>query len=104
MAQGVQLAQVDIGKEWNVGFGSLGNLTSALLPKFLILGGVIFFIMVIIAGLAVLRGAGSEDAQAKEKWHQILTYGAIGLIIMFGALWVLQIINYITDGALNSIL
>lgn len=104
MHNGIQLAQINIGDEWKVGFGSLGSLTSSLLPKFLILGGIIFFIMVIIAGFAVLKGAGSEDAQAKEKWHQILTYGAIGLIIMFGALWVLQIINYMTGGALNSIL
>lgn len=107
----MQLAQVDIGKTWQLsgeagkgGFKSLGDLVSTLLPVLLVLGGIIFFVMVIMAGFGILRGAGSEDAQAKAKWHQILTYGAVGLIIMFGAYWIVQIINYITGGALNSIL
>lgn len=105
----MQLAQVKIEDVWQLsgkkaGFSSLGQLVSTFLPTFLIIGGIIFFIMVIMAGFAILRGAGSEDAQKKAKWHQILSAGAVGLIIMFSAYWILQIINYITGNSLNSIL
>lgn len=106
----MQLAQVDISKEWQLsggdgkgGFTSLASLVTFLLPKVLLLGGIIFFIMVIIVGFGILKGAGSEDAQAKEKTKNYLTYGLVGLSIMFGAYWILQIINYITGGSLKNL-
>lgn len=104
----MQLAQVDIGKEWKLsgdgkgGFASLGDLVSSFLPKVLIVGGIIFFVTIIIAGFGVLSGAGSGDAQGAESRKQILTYAVIGFIIMFGAYWILQLVNFITNGALGG--
>ncbi len=102
----MQLAQVDIAKEWPLAqsFPSLSSLVSSLLPKILIFGGVISFIVVIVAGIGVIAGAGSGDSQETENRKQILTYALIGLVIMFGAYWILQIINFITGGALQGIL
>jgi len=60
--------------------------------------------MVIASGFAILSGAGSDDEQAKAKWHQILTSGVVGLIIMFSAYWIVQIINFLTGGALGNLL
>lgn len=105
----MQLAQVDIGKVWQLsgasgkgGFSTLGELASFLLPKALLIGGIIFFVMIVISGFNILTGAGSDDAAAKEKWHKILTYGAAGLVIMFSAYWILQIINFVTSGSLDK--
>ncbi len=96
---------IDISKEWKLTqFSSLGSIPTKLLPIALVVGGVIFFIMVIFSGFSILAGAGSDDAAVKAKWHQILTYGMVGLVIMFGAFWILQIINFITQGALNGLL
>lgn len=97
---------VDIGKTWSIAqnFPTLASLLSFLIPKVLIFGGVIFFIMIIIAGVGVITGAGSDDAQAQEKSKNFLTYAVIGLIIMIGAYWVLQIINVVTKGALKNLL
>jgi len=93
-------AAVDIGSEWKLAqFDSLGKLVSTFLPRILLLGGIIFFLLSVYAGFSFMTSAGSDDAQAKEKWRQILTYGVIGLIIMFGAFWVLQIINFILGNA-----
>lgn len=99
---------VDISKTWkfalNPNLQSLSSLISFLLPRALLLGGIIFFGLIIFAGFQFFSSAGSDDAQAKMKWSEILTYGIIGLIIIFGAFWVLQIINVITNGALGGIL
>ena len=84
-------------------FQSLGGMVSYLLPKALIAGGVIFFILIVIAGVGMIAGAGSEDAQAKEKAKNFLTYAVLGLIIMFAAYWILQIINYLTQNALGDV-
>lgn len=100
---------VDIGEVWkfapgqNSNFTSLGNVVSFFLPKLFLIAGIIFFVLVIAAGFTFLQNAGSEDAHALDKWRQILTYGVIGLIIIFGAYWVLQIINLVTYGSFQSL-
>ncbi len=100
------LAEVNINTEWQLAksFPTLGDLVTSFLPKALVIGGIIFFVMVLVSGLNVLGSAGSDDAAQKAKWHQILTYAAVGLALMFGAFWILQIINFITKGALNGLL
>lgn len=106
----MQLAQgVSIGSAWPLsggdgkgGFGTLSDIITKLLPKALLLGGIIMFIIAVLAGFALIAGTG--DKQATEKGKSVLTYAVIGFIFMFGAYWVLQIINYVTGGALGDIL
>lgn len=96
---------VIISDKWKLAprFTTLGSFVSFLLPILLLLAGIIFFVLVIAAGFTFLQNAGSEDAHALDKWRQILTYGVIGLIIIFGAYWVLQIINFITNQSFQSL-
>ena len=101
-------AQVDITEKWALrpdvtGIHSLGDLVSWLVPKALILAGMIFFFLIVIAGFSMLTAAGSQAPQAKAKWQTILTQGFIGLIIVFAAFWIMQIINYVTGGALGGV-
>lgn len=99
---------IDIGKVWRFAqvpqFSSLAGVFSFVLPRVFILGGVIFFVMIVIAGFGVIRGAGSDDPHNQEKARNFLTYSIIGLIIMIGAYWILQIINVVTGGSLDIIL
>src|SRR3989344_5458873 len=105
----MELAQIDIGEIWKLsgrtgkgGFSSLSDLVSSLLPKVLIFGGIIFFAIIVITGFGIVTKAGSADAQAMESRKNILTYALIGFIIMFGSYWILQIVNFITGGALGG--
>jgi hypothetical protein len=98
---------VDIAQEWRfatVGFKSIGELISFLLPRAMIVAGIIFFILIILAGFSVITSAGGDDPHAQEKAKAFLTQAVIGLIIIFGAFWILQLINYIAKGSLDSIL
>lgn len=101
---------VDIEDIWplaykdNPQFQTLGGIVSFFLPKFLLLGGIVFFILIIIGGIGIISGAGSDDAHATEGRKKFLTNAVIGFIIMFGAYWILQIINFVTGGALKDIL
>lgn len=101
-------AQVNIGSVWPIAridtFKTLGGLVSHLLPTVLMFGALVFFVMIIIAGVGMILGAGSDDAHAKEKAKNFLTYAVIGLIIMFAAYWILQIVNRVTGGALGDLL
>lgn len=87
----------------NKDFETLGAVISFLLPKLLLVAGLIFFIMTIVAGFTFLASAGSDDAHALEKWRLVLTSGFIGLIIVLGAYGVLQVINYLTYGAFTNL-
>jgi len=99
------LAQVDISQKWPLAknFPTLSSLVSSLLPKILIIGGVIFFFIIVISGLGMIVTAGGDE-HAAESRKNILTFAIIGFSIMFGSYWILQIINFITGGALGSIL
>lgn len=85
-------------------FQSLGGMVSYFLPKALLVAGIIFFILVIIAGFGMIASGGSEDAQAKEKAKSYLTYAVVGLIIVFSSYWILGIINYVTSGSLDALM
>ena len=85
-------------------FQTFAGIFSYFLPRVLLIAGVIFFLLFILAGYSFLNSARSGDPQAKEKWRQILTYGAVGLIIIFGAYWVLQLINFVSGGSFKDIL
>ena len=104
----MQLAQVDINKEWplatNTNFQTLGGMVSFFLPKILLAGGIVFFLLIVIAGIGVIKNAGSGDAHTSEQARNFLTYAVIGLILMLGAVGILQIINFLTFGSLQSIL
>lgn len=97
---------VDIGTAFPIAqnFPSLASLISSFLPKALLLGGLIFFVLTVGAGIAVIASSGSSDPHSQEQAKNFLTYSVIGLIIIFGAYWVLQIINFITKGTLSNIL
>ena len=84
-------------------FPTLGSLISVFLPNALLVAGIIVFIMVVLGGFAVITGAGSGDPHNQEKAKSFLTYALIGLMIIFGAYWILQIINFITGGTLKGI-
>lgn len=105
----MQLADVDIGQVWQFspakgGFNSLADLMSFIFPRLLLLGGIIFFVLIVIAGIGVISGAGGGDPHKAEQSKMFLTYAVIGLIIMFGSFWILQIINFVTHGSLNSLI
>lgn len=86
-------------------FSSFGAVISYIFPKILIIGGIIFFVLVVIAGFGVISGAGNDDPHAKEQSKNFLTYAIIGMLIMFSAYWILQILSYVlTSGKTTNLL
>ena len=100
-----RLAQVDIFDKFPLAqnFQSLGQLISGFLPNILVVAGIIFFILVVLAGFAVITSAGSSDPQSQEKAKNFLTYAVIGLVIIFSSYWILQLINFFTYGSLGGL-
>ena len=97
---------VDIKAIWPLAdsFDNPAQIISELFPRILIIASIILFFLIVIAGVGIIAGAGKDDPHAKEKSRNFLTYAVIGFIIIFGAFWILQIINFITGGSLRGIL
>lgn len=87
-------AQVDIGQQFGSNYNSsadLGKLVTSLSSNAVVLGGVLFLIAVIGAGYHMLHNSG--DAQKFAQGRDIITYAFFGFLIIFGAYWIIQIIE-----------
>lgn len=97
----------NIDEYWKLNSGpdvTLASVVSTFLPRVLIFAGVIFFVLVILAGFGMITKAGSGDAHASEQAKAFLTYAVIGLVIIFAAYWIVQIISYVTGGSLKDVI
>lgn len=97
---------VDIGETFPLAqnFPTIASLVTELFPRILLVAGIIFFVLVIGAGIRVISTAGSDDPHSQEQAKNFLTLSLTGLIIIFGSFWILQIINYLTNKSLINLI
>ena len=72
------------------------DLVSVILSNALVVSGLIILFMFIFAGISIILGAGSGDTQAAARGKQTATAAVIGFLIIFGAYWIIQIVEKIT--------
>ena len=65
-----------------------------------VLAGIIAFVLVIAAGFGMIVGAGSGDTKQLEQGKKAITAAVLGLIIIVGSFWIIQIIETITGQTL----
>lgn len=71
-----------------------GSLINNILPNVYIAGGVVIFFMIILGGFTIIANAGNPD-KIKEGGKTI-TSAIIGLLVLFGSYWIIQIIQVVT--------
>lgn len=75
-------------------FSSFGDLFSVLLKNIFTFAGLIFFFVLIFAGLQyILSGGNKENLQ---KAGASITNALLGLIIVFVSYWIIKIIQILT--------
>lgn len=78
-------------------FNTVGQLISVVLPNVLVIAGVIFFILLLGSGIAMVFSAGGESSpQSAAKAKAAVTYSLIGFLLVISAYFILQIISTIT--------
>jgi uncharacterized membrane protein YjfL (UPF0719 family) len=97
------MAFIDIGKEFKLGgqgigtkpgYGSVGELLSALLPNVYILAGLILFFLVFMGGFSILTAAGNPE-KIKEG-TKTLTMALAGFLLIFVSYMLIQLIEVLT--------
>jgi hypothetical protein len=77
-------------------FTDIGSLVSVIIPNAFVLAGIITLILLILGGFGIIAGAGSGDTKKMEQGKQAVTGAVVGLIVIMGSFWIVQIIEKLT--------
>ncbi len=91
-------AEVNIANEFPslTKFTNLGGVLSVIIPNAFMLAGVIAFLLIVFAGFGMIQAAGSGDTKQMESGKKAITGAVIGLIVILGSFWIIQIIETLT--------
>ncbi len=75
-------------------YSSAGDLINAILPNVYVAAGLVLFFMFILGGFSVISGAG--DSHKMEEGKKTITFAIMGLLVVFGSYWIIQIVQIVT--------
>lgn len=96
------LAQIDIGTKFlnNSDFltetTDVGKLISTIVSNAIVIAGVILLFLIVLGGIGIISGSGSNNPEKTEKGKKMLSSALIGFIIVFTAYWIVQLIGKLT--------
>jgi len=76
-------------------FDTIGSFVSVIVKNAFMLAGVIAFVLLVLGGFGIIVGAGGDPKQM-EKGKQTVTGAVIGLLVVIGSFWIVQLIQYLT--------
>ena len=80
------------GKKYDK-LADIGSLVSLFIKIVFAVSGVIILVFIIMAGIGLIAGAGSNDPEKIEKGKQSATSALIGFVVVFVAYWIVQLIE-----------
>ena len=91
-----------ISPTYDNGFTNFGDLVTVVLKNSFVLAGVICLVLLIFGGFGIIVGAGGGDTKRIEQARQTITYAVVGLLLVVGSYWIIQIIGKVTGVNLLS--
>lgn len=80
-----------------------GEFITILLRNIISISAVVFTLLALGGGFAMIMGAGNDNPQQAAKGKQAVTAAVIGFVIIFTSFWIVQAIGILT-GTQSSIL
>jgi hypothetical protein len=77
-------------------FENFGDLVNIIVKNAFVFAGLITFFLLVFGGLSVIMGAGAGDSKKMESGKKTITGAVMGLLIVFAAYWIVQILEKIT--------
>ena len=92
---------VDIGSSFAPAksFDTIGSLISVVVQNAFVIAGIIAFVLMVVGGFGIIVGAGGDPKQL-EKGKQAITAAVLGLIVIIGSFWIIQILEVLTGKTL----
>ena len=91
-------ADVNIGQAFPAitQFQTIGSLASVLVKNAFVIAGIIMFILLVFGGFGMIVAGSSGDSKKLEEGQKAITGAVIGLIVIVGSFWIIQIIEKLT--------
>lgn len=83
-------------------YTQFGTFVEIIVRNAFVFAGVITFILLIFGGFGVIVAAGSGDTKKMEQGKKTVTSAIVGLFIVVGSFWIIQIIEKVTGIAILS--
>jgi hypothetical protein len=77
-------------------FQDFGSLVNIIVKNAFVFAGIITFFLLVFGGLSVIMGAGAGDSKKMESGKKTITGAVIGLLVVFAAYWIIEILQKIT--------
>ena len=74
----------------------VSSLVSIILRLALAISGIVLTVFIIMGGIGIIGGAGSDNPEQVAKGRQAVTSALIGFIVVFTAYWIVRLIELIT--------
>jgi len=91
------LPPVDIGTAFAPAtkFTTIGSLVSVIVQNAFMLAGVLAFVLLVIGGFGIMASTGG-DTKGLEKGKQAITGAVLGLVVIIGSFWIIQLLEVLT--------
>lgn len=73
-------------------YNSPAFLVNLLVRNIFVIGGIIIFLLIFYAGFKFIQ----DDTKGKDEAKKIIGAALVGMIIMFSAYWIVQIVGVLT--------
>lgn len=77
-------------------FDTIGSLVSVIIQNAFVIAGIISFGLLVVGGLGFIAGAGAGDTKKLEQAQKTITAAVLGLIIVVGSVWIIQVVEKLT--------
>lgn len=77
-------------------FPDIGTLINVLVRNILVIAGIAFLLMFIVAGFRFIQKAGKLEPAEFQKIKDTMAAAVVGLLLIVAAYWLVRIIEIIT--------
>ena len=91
-------AVVDIGTQFKdiTQFQDIGSLVTVVVKNAFVVAGLIMFALLVFGGFGMIVAGSSGDAKKLEEGQKAITGAVIGLLVIVGSFWIMQIVEKLT--------
>ncbi len=76
-------------------FNQIGPLVSVIVKNAFMLAGVITLVLIVLGGFGIIASAGG-DTKRLDQGKKTITGAVVGLLVIVGSFWIVQIIETLT--------
>ena len=75
-------------------YTGVNTILNNVVPNIFVAAGIVIFFMILLGGYKIITSG--NDTHNLDEGKKVITSAIMGLLVMFGAYWIIQIIQVLT--------